>query len=73
MPLLTTPPRIPPARYQFGQRVSIHWHEAELGVTEGTITGVNYDHRHGGEVLYTITEDNGMQTDSFDAGMLTPA
>lgn len=64
--------KIPKARFQFAQRVNCHWHEIECGVTEATITGINYDHRHGGDApRYTITEDNGQQTDDITEGMLS--
>ena len=64
--------RIPRSSFQFGQRVVCHWHEVECGTSEGTITGINYDHRRDQEPRYTITEDNGQQTDDIDASMLAP-
>lgn len=63
---------IPLAQFSFAQRVRISWHEVECGVTEGVITGINYDHRRSGnKPLYTITEDDGSQVDFIDEDMIS--
>lgn len=66
--------RIPKAQFNFGQRVVVQWYEIECGKTEATITGINYDHRRGGDgPRYTITEDNGCQTDDITENMMSSA
>jgi hypothetical protein len=64
--------KIPQAEFKFGQRVLVTWHESECQPTVGTITGINYDHRRDKEPIYTITEDNGEQTDYIDENMISP-
>lgn len=66
--------KIPKALYSFGARVTVKWREAECGETEGTISGINYDFRGAGSSpSYTITEDNGMQTDDIPEGWISAA
>jgi len=62
--------RIPEIGYKFGQRVTVVWYEAEIENTEATITGINYDHRRSPFATYTITEDDGYQTDEIDEEQL---
>ncbi len=61
---------IPKAKFTFGQRVVCKWHEAEAGESIGFITGIDFDHRRDTSPLYTITEENGAQTDFIDEPML---
>lgn len=63
--------RIPRSRFQFGQRVIVRWQEVELGETKAVITGVNFDHRRDREPQYTITDEDGGQTDGLTDSMLT--
>jgi len=62
---------IPPAPYTFGQRVICTWYDASYPPTEATITGINYDHRFGGDCpRYTITEEDGTQVEDVTELML---
>jgi hypothetical protein len=63
---------IPTASYTFGQRVICTWYDASYPPTEATITGINYDHRFGGDCpRYTITEDDGSQVEDITESMLS--
>jgi len=73
MSRLLTPPKIPRAAFHFGQRVCCHPLEIECRPFEAVVTGINYDHRRDSQPLYTLTEDDGGQSDGWTDEILTPA
>jgi hypothetical protein len=62
--------RSPRAAHQFGDRVMCHWQEAECGVTEATIVGIEL---HNGEIEYTVREDDGNFVPGLPEAMLSKA
>jgi hypothetical protein len=69
---MKTKPIIPKAQFQFGQRVLCNHGEGNSPPFEAIITGVSFDHRRDREVFYTLTEDNGGQSDGWGEDRLTP-
>ena len=63
--------KVPKAEFKFGQRVRVWWSEAECQPTEGTVTGINWNPHMDKCPGYTITEDDGTQTDLIDESMLS--
>lgn len=63
---------IPRALYQFGDRVTCKIDAQECPDFDATITGINYDHRSDTSPIYTVTEDDGAQSDDWPESMLTP-
>ena len=50
---------LPKAKFQFGQKVKVNWHEADVETSEAWIVGVNYNPYLSGNIHYAALVEPG--------------